>query len=399
MSNKKPLVSVLLSIYKVEKYLEECLDSILAQSYKNLEIVCVDNGSPDGCGKILKKYALKDKRIKIITLKENRMLCGGRNAGLDNAHGEFICFIDPDDWIEKDYIKAMVTAILTKKDSQGKAYNLIVNTSAVNYYINKNAEMTILHDYAREEKEESYQDINENPRLELDIPMWSRLYRKSFLDKYNMRFLEGFNTDNIPYTHKLLAHMERFYSLSPKSNAKYWRRMITPEGAITPVVLYKNFEIPKALENLYDYLVENNLSQKIRVPFHLFFSICFSRHQNKPEYYQFYKDLMVKMRQDVQFNSNIYKQCDRDLCSLLVQTSNFYQFVDLYFRPIQNTTKKIAKYTLKLFGFIPLLKKRITTNSIKYKIFGVPIWKITIKNDSIRCYLFDFIPLLKYIKK
>lgn len=399
MSSKEPLVSVLLSIYKVEDYLEECLDSLIKQSYKNLEIVCVDNGSPDKCGKILKKYASKDKRIKIVSLKENRMLCGGRNAGLDNAHGEFICFVDPDDWIEKDHIKVMVDAILNKKDSQGKDYNLIVNSSAVNYYITPEKTTLILFDYARDEKEISYIDVNKNPRLETDIPMWGRLYRKSFLDKHKIRFLEGFNTDNIPYTYKLLAHMDRFYRLAPKSNAKYWRRMITPEGAITPVVLFQNFEIPKALENLYDYLVENNLNEKIRVPFHWFFTICFPTHKNQPEYYQFYKDIMMKMRQDIQFKSNVYEKCDKDLCSLLLQTSNFFHFIDLYFRPIQIATKNVAKYTLKLFGIIPILKKRITSNSIKYKILGIPVWKIKIKNDIIRCYLFDFIPLLKYIKK
>ena len=132
-SNKEPLVSVLLSIYKVEEYLEECLDSILEQSYKNLEIVCVDNGSPDNCGEILKKYALKDKRIKVVTLKENKFLCGGRNAGLDNATGDFVCFIDPDDWIEKDYIKVMVDAIENIKDPDGNDLNLVVNFNAVSY--------------------------------------------------------------------------------------------------------------------------------------------------------------------------------------------------------------------------------------------------------------------------
>ena len=116
MNTKNNLVSILLSIYNVEKYLEECLDSILAQSYENLEIVCVDNGSPDGCGKILEKYAQKDKRIKVVTLSENKKLCGGRNAGLDNATGDYICFVDPDDWIEKDHIKAMVEAIENIKD-------------------------------------------------------------------------------------------------------------------------------------------------------------------------------------------------------------------------------------------------------------------------------------------
>jgi glycosyltransferase involved in cell wall biosynthesis len=145
MSKKEPLVSVLLSIYKVEAYLEECLDSILAQSYTNLEIICVNNGSPDRCGEILKRYENKDKRIKIVTLKENRMVCGGRNAGLDNATGDFVCFVDPDDWIEKDYIKAMVDAILTKKDANGHFYNCIMNTSIKHFTMQNNNNQLLNH--------------------------------------------------------------------------------------------------------------------------------------------------------------------------------------------------------------------------------------------------------------
>lgn len=390
-------VSVLLSIYKVEEYLEECLDSILAQSYENLEIVCVDNGSPDGCGKILERYAAKDSRIKVVTLLKNRKLCGGRNAGLDNATGDFVCFVDPDDWIEKDYIKIMVEAIQTKKDSEGNLYNLVMNTSAVNYYISPQGNIEILFDYAREEQEISIYNINDNPRLETDMPMWGRLYRKSFLDKYNIRFLEGFNTDNIPYTMKLLAHMEKFYRLAPKPQAKYWRRMITPEGAITPVVLFKNFEIPKAIENMYDYLKEHGLSKKIRVFYHWFFTICFPGHQDQPEYYQYYKNLMIKMHDDIKDPSGPYQQCDRDLCNLLIYTSDFFQFEDLYFR--MPDVKYLENYTFKLFNFLSVFKKKKKKNKIKYYIFGIPVLKKRYKNEETRYYLFSFIYFMTFRRK
>ena len=230
--NKEPLVSILLSIYKVEEYLEECLDSILKQSYKNLEIVCVNNGSPDKCGEILEKYAKLDKRIKIINLKENQMLCGGRNAGLDNASGEFICFVDPDDWIEEDHIKVMVDAIQTKKDTDGNFYNLILNYNAVNYFINKDGSKKLIHVYDTSEGEKSIKDYNKNPHIETNIPMWGRLYRSSFLKQHkDIRFLDGINTDNIPYTIKLMAHMKTFYAIKGQKNATYWRRMITLDGA------------------------------------------------------------------------------------------------------------------------------------------------------------------------
>lgn len=100
MENNK-LISVIVPVYKVEKYLEKCIESIISQSYKNLEIILVDDGSPDGCGKICDAYAEKDKRIKVIH-QENRGLCGARNTGLRAATGDYIGFVDSDDYISED---------------------------------------------------------------------------------------------------------------------------------------------------------------------------------------------------------------------------------------------------------------------------------------------------------
>ncbi len=97
------LVSVIVPVYKVEDYLRKCVDSILAQTYKNLEIILVDDGSPDNCGKICDEYALLDGRIKVIH-KENGGLSDARNAGLDICTGEYIAFVDSDDWVDEDYI-------------------------------------------------------------------------------------------------------------------------------------------------------------------------------------------------------------------------------------------------------------------------------------------------------
>ena len=87
----KSLVSVIVPIYKVEKYLNKCVDSIINQSYKNLEIILVDDGSPDKCGEICDKYAEKDSRVKVIH-KENGGLSDARNAGIDIAKGDYLLF-------------------------------------------------------------------------------------------------------------------------------------------------------------------------------------------------------------------------------------------------------------------------------------------------------------------
>lgn len=93
------LISIIVPVYKVEPYLRKCVDSILAQTYRNLEIILVDDGSPDNCGAICDEYAGKDSRVKVIH-KENGGLSDARNAGMEIMSGKYVAFVDSDDWIE-----------------------------------------------------------------------------------------------------------------------------------------------------------------------------------------------------------------------------------------------------------------------------------------------------------
>ena len=98
---KQPLISVIVPVYKVEPYLERCVKSIINQTYKNLEIILVNDGSPDRCGEMCDEFARQDSRISVIH-KENGGLSSARNAGLDVMKGEYVGFVDSDDWIEPE---------------------------------------------------------------------------------------------------------------------------------------------------------------------------------------------------------------------------------------------------------------------------------------------------------
>lgn len=111
----KALVTVVLPIYNVEKYLDRCINSVVNQSYTNLEILLIDDGSPDNCPSICDSWADKDSRIRVIH-KENQGLGMARNTGIDNANGKYICFFDSDDYIDKCTIEKAVT-ILDKDNS------------------------------------------------------------------------------------------------------------------------------------------------------------------------------------------------------------------------------------------------------------------------------------------
>ena len=102
----EPLISVIVPIYKVESYLTRCLDSIVGQTYRNLEIILVDDGSPDNCGAICDRYAEKDSRILVIH-QQNAGVSAARNAGLDIMTGEYVTFVDPDDWLATEAVQVL----------------------------------------------------------------------------------------------------------------------------------------------------------------------------------------------------------------------------------------------------------------------------------------------------
>lgn len=109
----EPTISVIIPVYKTEKYIHKCLDSVLNQTYKNLEVILVDDGSPDNCPVICDEYAQKDSRIKVFH-KENGGLSSARNLGLDNMTGDYVSFVDSDDYIESDMIETMLNQLKSK---------------------------------------------------------------------------------------------------------------------------------------------------------------------------------------------------------------------------------------------------------------------------------------------
>ncbi len=108
-----PELSIIVPVYKVEKYLPKCIDSILAQTFRDFELILIDDGSPDNCGAICDDYAARDSRIKVIH-QENAGVSAARNAGLDIAAGTYLGFVDSDDWIEPEMYETMIATAKEK---------------------------------------------------------------------------------------------------------------------------------------------------------------------------------------------------------------------------------------------------------------------------------------------
>lgn len=127
-------VSVIIPVYKVEKYLDKCVESVVNQSYKNLEIILVDDGSPDNCPQMCDEWAKKDNRIKVIH-KENGGVSSARNKGLEIAKGEYIQFVDSDDYLETTYTEKLVSGFEQAEcDLSCGGYKIVTLKSKVKYF-------------------------------------------------------------------------------------------------------------------------------------------------------------------------------------------------------------------------------------------------------------------------
>lgn len=154
MKNISGLISVIVPVYKVEKYIDRCVGSLIGQTYKNIEIILIDDGSPDNSGKICDEYAKKDNRIKVIH-KKNEGVSRARNEGLKIASGEYIAFVDSDDWIERNMYEEMIACakekdvdivrceqVLEYADKSVKDKNVLMDNSVIDvqsdksYFIN-----------------------------------------------------------------------------------------------------------------------------------------------------------------------------------------------------------------------------------------------------------------------
>lgn len=161
----KPLLSVIVPVYKTEAYLEECVDSILNQTYENLEVILVDDGSPDQCGAICDRYAQKDSRVKVIH-KENGGLSHARNAGMEVACGSYLMFVDSDDLLPLDAAKALLEiAVLESADLVIGKHLRFMKT------VSPNAEET--GEYWILSSEEAMRDTLQN-----GCAAWARIYRR-----------------------------------------------------------------------------------------------------------------------------------------------------------------------------------------------------------------------------
>lgn len=192
------LISVIVPVYKVEQYLNRCIESLVNQTYSNLEIILVDDGSPDNSPKICDEWAKKDSRIKVIH-KDNTGAGASRNVGLLQAHGDFISFIDSDDYVSKDFYSHLFQLFKHDVDIVEGEYT-VVDSHDNEYQFSDEA--SIAEEFSLEQA--MYEHLNEHKFKQV---IWNKLYRRSAIK--NVLFPEGNRIDDEYWTYRIIGNSRK----------------------------------------------------------------------------------------------------------------------------------------------------------------------------------------------
>ena len=254
-----PKVSVIVPVYNVEKHLDFCLGSIIAQTLSDIEIICVNDGSTDSSPDILQHYAKLDNRIKIIN-QQNAGLSVARNTGMKVARGEFLGFVDSDDYISLKFFELLYNAAKQNDSEIASARKIIF------YYADGDSrnEVTFFG------KPEGVYFIGDNPVLPDDFPRmtWNKIYNREFIERVGLTFLPGAIREDEYWHWCLMPYVSNIVVVEGDCFYFYRRH----EGTITDKIGKGQMPEPH-LFNVFDgvcrYYRENNLFDRYSLPFFL----------------------------------------------------------------------------------------------------------------------------------
>ena len=257
-----PLISVIVPVYRVEKYLERCVKSILSQTYKNLEVILVDDGSPDQCPAICDAWAEKDARVKVIH-QENKGLSGARNAGIDAASGEYLAFVDSDDYVSPHFIEELYQllqdtgcAIGQCRFSYVKGDGLVEEGDSAFCIYRGESLMEQL--YGPEEKATCF------------VVAWNKLYRAELFKETGIRYPEGRIHEDEATTYRLFHEAKKLAFLDRALYGYYTEN----GGSITSVFSAKRLQWLTAHEERIAFFKKNGYEKLLPAAYRKLCDAC-----------------------------------------------------------------------------------------------------------------------------
>ncbi|QUO23347.1 glycosyltransferase family 2 protein [Clostridiaceae bacterium Marseille-Q4143] len=257
-----PLISVIVPVYRVEEYLERCVKSILSQTYENLEVILVDDGSPDQCPAICDACAEKDARVKVIH-QENKGLSGARNAGIDAASGEYLAFVDSDDYVSPHFIEELYQllqdtgcAIGQCRFSYMKGDGLVEEGDSAFCIYRGESLMEQL--YGPEEKATCF------------VVAWNKLYRAELFKETGIRYPEGRIHEDEATTYRLFHEAKKLAFLDRALYGYYTEN----GGSITSVFSAKRLQWLTAHEERIAFFKKNGYEKLLPAAYRKLCDAC-----------------------------------------------------------------------------------------------------------------------------
>ena len=336
-------VSVVLPIYNVEKYLPKCLDSIINQTLKDIEIICVNDCSTDSCENIIKDYNKKDDRIKLINHDENQGLGFARNTGFNNSNADYVAFIDSDDFVSNDYIEHLYNTA-KKYDADIVFTDNIYTVNESKGYI-KPYYHNRLEKWKKDFKDKYLEGISnfdvsaiekENtPEYPLAVA-WNKLYKKSFLKEKKLLYTKVRLAEDVDMFYRILANNPKMYY---NHNSKYYylQRSTSLAGSVhtakkIPIAILEVFE------NVFNYYKENKKELLIECNYYNFLSLMHTfnnyKADNKNEFYKKCHELMKKLDVEIDRDKHAFY-------AYSVYIMKTYDDYNIYLENIESIKKKV----------------------------------------------------------
>ncbi|MET7293690.1 bifunctional glycosyltransferase family 2 protein/CDP-glycerol:glycerophosphate glycerophosphotransferase [Streptomyces griseoloalbus] len=201
-----PRFSIIVPVFKVQGYLHACLDSVLGQSYRDIEVIAVDDRSPDGCGAILDAYAARDERVRVLHLPENVGLGRARNAGMPHATGDYLFFLDSDDTLTPGALRALADRL----DETGDPDVLVFDYARTHWW--GGTRRNVLAHLLAENTASTFTAAERPEILDLLMVVWNKVYRRDFVEREGFTFPPGYYEDT-PWTFPVLLSAEHIATL------------------------------------------------------------------------------------------------------------------------------------------------------------------------------------------
>lgn len=245
-----PLISVIIPIYNVEKYIRQCIDSVIGQTYKNLEIILVDDGSLDNSPQICDEYAQRDNRIKVIH-KENGHVSSARNVGIDASTGEFIMFTDSDDFIDRNMVEDLLALqVKTLAD---------ISCCEVKRYVNGES-IQITHTHLDASITEFDRDtlLRKLITLKIDCGPCNKLFKRNIIG--NNRFIIGRSNEDYIFLFFIYLSCNKV----TYTNRAYYNYRVTP-GSVTQTFSSKSLDVLKNAIDIENYIYKHGLDYRTEI--------------------------------------------------------------------------------------------------------------------------------------